>query len=76
MFVTDPVEPLSNQLNQDPNPNLILWGLYKVAVGFNKLLVNSCKNLVVFRLVPRMLSNSLIMIVEWCMATCEYLLYL
>ncbi|KAI9247622.1 armadillo-type protein [Sporodiniella umbellata] len=31
MFVTDPVEPLSNQLNQDPNKNLITWGLYKIA---------------------------------------------
>ena len=33
MFVTDPIEPLSNQLNQDPDPNLTLWGLYKVAVS-------------------------------------------
>jgi hypothetical protein len=32
MFVTDPIEPLSNQLNQDPDKNLVLWGLYKVAV--------------------------------------------
>lgn len=32
MFVTDPIEPLSNQLNQDPDKNLIIWGLYKVAV--------------------------------------------
>ncbi|KAG1047677.1 hypothetical protein G6F43_009887 [Rhizopus delemar] len=31
MFVTDPIEPLSNQLNQDPDKNLIIWGLYKVA---------------------------------------------
>ncbi|ORY93721.1 armadillo-type protein, partial [Syncephalastrum racemosum] len=31
MFVTDPVEPLSDQLHQDPNPDLILWGLYKIA---------------------------------------------
>ncbi|KAI9472439.1 MAG: hypothetical protein EXX96DRAFT_489692 [Benjaminiella poitrasii] len=31
MFVTDPIEPLSNQLNQDPDKNLILWGLYKMA---------------------------------------------
>ncbi|KAG0182850.1 hypothetical protein DFQ29_001790 [Apophysomyces sp. BC1021] len=31
MFVTDPVEPLSNQLSQDPDKNLMLWGLYKVA---------------------------------------------
>ncbi|KAG1472756.1 hypothetical protein G6F56_001345 [Rhizopus delemar] len=31
MFVTDPVEPLSNQLNQDPDKNLVIWGLYKVA---------------------------------------------
>ncbi|CAO3638425.1 unnamed protein product [Cunninghamella blakesleeana] len=31
MFVTDPVEPLSNQLNQNPDQNLILWGLYKIA---------------------------------------------
>jgi len=34
MFVTDPVEPLSNQLNQDPDKNLVLWGLYKVAVMY------------------------------------------
>lgn len=33
MFVTDPVEPLSNQLGQNPDQNLILWGLYKVAVS-------------------------------------------
>ncbi|KAI9023557.1 armadillo-type protein [Phycomyces nitens] len=31
MFVTDPIEPLSNQLGQDPDSNLVLWGLYKVA---------------------------------------------
>ncbi|KAI8984470.1 hypothetical protein BDF20DRAFT_816989 [Mycotypha africana] len=31
MFVTEPVEPLSNQLKQDPDNNLLLWGLYKVA---------------------------------------------
>ncbi|KAI9319642.1 armadillo-type protein [Dichotomocladium elegans] len=31
MFVTDPIKPLSDQLNQDPDPHLILWGLYKVA---------------------------------------------
>lgn len=35
MFVTDPVEPLSNQLGQDPDKNLIMWGLYKVAVRRN-----------------------------------------
>jgi hypothetical protein len=34
MFVTDPVQPLSSQLNQDPDQNLVLWGLYKVAVSF------------------------------------------
>lgn len=34
MFVTDPVEPLSSQLNQDPDKNLVLWGLYKVAVMY------------------------------------------
>lgn len=33
MFVTDPVEPLSDQLNQNPDKNLVLWGLYKVAVS-------------------------------------------
>lgn len=33
MFVTDPVEPLSNQLKQNPDKNLILWGLYKIAVS-------------------------------------------
>lgn len=32
MFVTDPVEPLSSQLNQDPDKNLVVWGLYKIAV--------------------------------------------
>lgn len=32
MFVTDPIEPLSSQLNQDPDKNLVLWGLYKIAV--------------------------------------------
>ncbi|KAL1930747.1 hypothetical protein VTP01DRAFT_10909 [Rhizomucor pusillus] len=41
MFVTDPVEPLSNQLNQDPDPNLILWGLYKVANAI-KFINNDC----------------------------------
>lgn len=34
MFVTDPVEPLSSQLNQDPDKNLVIWGLYKIAVLF------------------------------------------
>lgn len=34
MFVTDPVEPLLNQLKQNPDKNLVLWGLYKVAVSF------------------------------------------
>ncbi|CEP15877.1 hypothetical protein [Parasitella parasitica] len=41
MFVTDPVEPLSNQLNQDPDKNLVLWGLYKVANAV-KFLNNDC----------------------------------
>ncbi|KAG1114379.1 hypothetical protein G6F42_014199 [Rhizopus arrhizus] len=41
MFVTDPVEPLSNQLNQDPDKNLVLWGLYKVANAI-KFLNNDC----------------------------------
>ena len=40
MFVTDPIEPLSNQLNQDPDKNLVLWGLYKVAVMY--LHANTC----------------------------------
>ncbi|KAI8388165.1 uncharacterized protein BYT42DRAFT_642429 [Radiomyces spectabilis] len=31
MFATDPVEPLSSQLGQAPDQNLILWGLYKIA---------------------------------------------
>ncbi|KAI7863000.1 armadillo-type protein [Spinellus fusiger] len=31
MFVTDPVEPLSSQIDQKPDTHLILWGLYKVA---------------------------------------------
>lgn len=33
MLVTDPIEPLSSQLNQDPDKNLVIWGLYKVAVS-------------------------------------------
>ncbi|KAI9243995.1 armadillo-type protein [Phascolomyces articulosus] len=41
MFVTDPIEPLSNQLNQDPDPNLTLWGLYKVANAL-KFINNDC----------------------------------
>lgn len=41
MFVTDPIEPLSNQLNQDPDKNLVLWGLYKVANAI-KFLNNDC----------------------------------
>ncbi|KAI7849139.1 armadillo-type protein [Circinella umbellata] len=41
MFVTDPIEPLSNQLNQDPDSNLTLWGLYKVANAL-KFLNNDC----------------------------------
>ncbi|CAO3654580.1 unnamed protein product [Mucor fragilis] len=41
MFVTDPVEPLSSQLNQDPDKNLVLWGLYKVANAI-KFLNNDC----------------------------------
>ncbi|KAK4514742.1 uncharacterized protein ATC70_002345 [Mucor velutinosus] len=41
MFVTDPVEPLSNQLNQDPDKNLVLWGLYKVANAI-KFLNSDC----------------------------------
>ncbi|CAO3651720.1 unnamed protein product [Mucor hiemalis] len=41
MFVTDPVEPLSDQLNQNPDKNLVLWGLYKVANAI-KFLNNDC----------------------------------
>ncbi|SAM04305.1 hypothetical protein [Absidia glauca] len=41
MFVTDPVEPLSNQLGQNPDQNLILWGLYKIANAI-KFLNNDC----------------------------------
>ncbi|KAI8092662.1 armadillo-type protein [Halteromyces radiatus] len=41
MFVTDPVEPLSNQLGQDPDQNLVLWGLYKIANAI-KFLNNDC----------------------------------
>ncbi|KAG2207471.1 hypothetical protein INT47_004219 [Mucor saturninus] len=41
MFVTDPVEPLSNQLKQNPDKNLILWGLYKIANAV-KFLNNDC----------------------------------
>ncbi|KAI9496704.1 armadillo-type protein [Zychaea mexicana] len=41
MFVTDPIQPLSNQLNQDPDPNLTLWGLYKVANAL-KFINNDC----------------------------------
>ncbi|KAI8971405.1 armadillo-type protein [Pilobolus umbonatus] len=41
MFATEPVEPLSNQINQDPNPNLILWGLYKIA-NVLKFINNDC----------------------------------
>ncbi|KAI8070584.1 armadillo-type protein [Gilbertella persicaria] len=41
MFVTDPVEPLSNQLNQDPDKNLMLWGLYKIANAI-KFLNHDC----------------------------------
>ncbi|KAF7728827.1 hypothetical protein EC973_005453 [Apophysomyces ossiformis] len=41
MFVTDPVEPLSNQLSQDPDSNLILWGLYKIANAI-KFINNDC----------------------------------
>jgi SCY1-like protein 1 len=33
MFVTDRIEPLSSQLNQDPDQNLVIWGLYKIAVS-------------------------------------------
>jgi SCY1-like protein 1 len=33
MIVTDAVEPLSDQLKQNPDSNLILWGLYKTAVS-------------------------------------------
>ncbi|KAI8059837.1 hypothetical protein BDF21DRAFT_370083 [Thamnidium elegans] len=41
MFVTDPIEPLSSQLNQDPDKNLVIWGLYKVANAI-KFLNNDC----------------------------------
>ncbi|KAI8378521.1 hypothetical protein BD560DRAFT_325218 [Blakeslea trispora] len=41
MFVTEPVEPLSSQLNQDPDNNLILWGLYKIANAI-KFLNHDC----------------------------------
>ncbi|KAI7906564.1 uncharacterized protein BX663DRAFT_427236 [Cokeromyces recurvatus] len=41
MFVTEPVEPLTNQLNQDPDKNLILWGLYKIANAI-KFLNDDC----------------------------------
>ncbi|KAI8136893.1 armadillo-type protein [Fennellomyces sp. T-0311] len=41
MFVTDPIEPLSNQLNQDPDDHLTLWGLYKVANAL-KFINNDC----------------------------------
>ncbi|CAO3615918.1 unnamed protein product [Cunninghamella echinulata] len=41
MFVTDSVEPLSNQLNQNPDQNLILWGLYKIANAI-KFINNDC----------------------------------
>ncbi|KAG0194941.1 hypothetical protein DFQ28_000040 [Apophysomyces sp. BC1034] len=44
MFVTDPVEPLSNQLSQDPDKNLMLWGLYKVANAIK--FINSDCNMV------------------------------
>lgn len=32
MIVTDAVEPLSDQLKQNADKNLTLWGLYKIAV--------------------------------------------
>ncbi|OBZ83281.1 putative inactive serine/threonine-protein kinase scy1 [Choanephora cucurbitarum] len=41
MFVTEPVEPLSSQLNQNPDSNLILWGLYKIANAI-KFLNHDC----------------------------------
>ncbi|KAI8883737.1 hypothetical protein K501DRAFT_333114 [Backusella circina FSU 941] len=41
MFVTDPIEPLSSQLNQDPDKNLVIWGLYKIANAV-KFINNDC----------------------------------
>jgi hypothetical protein len=34
MIVTDAVEPLSDQLKQNADKNLTLWGLYKIAVRY------------------------------------------
>ncbi|CAO3664461.1 unnamed protein product [Umbelopsis vinacea] len=41
MIVTDAVEPLSDQLKQNPDQNLILWGLYKIANAI-KFINNDC----------------------------------
>ncbi|CAM0141462.1 Nuclear aminoacylation-dependent tRNA export pathway component [Umbelopsis sp. WA50703] len=41
MIVTDAVEPLSDQLKQNPDSNLILWGLYKTASSL-KFINNDC----------------------------------
>ncbi|KAI8581579.1 hypothetical protein K450DRAFT_232004 [Umbelopsis ramanniana AG] len=41
MIVTDAVEPLSDQLKQNADKNLTLWGLYKIASAI-KFINNDC----------------------------------
>ncbi|KAI8060892.1 armadillo-type protein [Gongronella butleri] len=41
MFVTEKVDPVSSQLNQNPDTNLTLWGLYKIANAI-KFINNDC----------------------------------
>ncbi|RUS24657.1 armadillo-type protein [Jimgerdemannia flammicorona] len=43
-IVTETVEPVQNQLRQDPDANLTLWGLYKVATQTCRRLVPNLRN--------------------------------